>query len=945
MKPSSLLRCGIVLVAASLIFFAGCNPSGFTVGGKVTGLAGELRLSLNSSETLAITKNGNYKFASVLNTSAAYGVAIVSQPNGQNCTLVNGSGVVASANISNVNVTCTTTPTYTVGGSVSGLLGNITISLNGAESLTVSGDGSYQFATALPNGASYSVAITSQSSWQHCAVNSGSGSINLANASVAIECASETSSASPTITHIWPNSVLGGYEVKVSGGNLDLVSIAFNGAAVEPTLQTPHELRFIAPQNPKGSYALELENNDGVATRFVTQGEVLANAIKISRGLDHNCAVLNNGKVKCWGLNDHGQLGNGNTNPSLVPVEVIGISNAVNVDAGNFSSCALLATGAIKCWGSNRGGQLGDGTILRHLTPITVPGISDAVDVSLGDYHACAVRSNGSVQCWGTNGEHGLLGNNSTSVTPSTPVAVVGISNAVDVSASNGHSCAALSDGGVRCWGFNNAGRLGNGTYDDSLTPAQVNGITNAVAVTTGGTHSCALLSGGAVSCWGYHGFGEITTSNLPVVISGIDTAVAVAAGSGFTCVVLGSGSVRCWGENVYGQLGDGVVGLKSFTSTPVVVKGINTAATISADGSSACALLNNGNVQCWGQNVDGRLGYAGRVDQSTTPVTIGGINDAVAFSVSNGNCALIGNGDIKCWGGSMDWASIVPAIHDAIAIEGRCIVRSGGSVQCWTGAVATPVTTIPGISSAIAVSQNCALLGNGAVQCWGNNDAGQLGDGTTISSETAVAVTGITNATAVSGGGYTNCARLSTGAVQCWGSNQFGQLGNGTTVWSSIPVNVTGINDAVQISTGGNYGCAVLGTGSVKCWGHNDLGQLGNGTVNDSALPVSVSGISNAVAISLGNGGGCAVLGNGRVKCWGDNFFGTLGNATTTSSLTPVFVSGISDAVEVSSGLLNNCARLSNGQLQCWGDNGNGSLTLPGGARLLSPALPVHTP
>src|SRR5271168_1233781 len=275
------------------------------------------------------------------------------------------------------------------------------------------------------------------------------------------------------------------------------------------------------------------------------------------------------------------------------------------------------------------------------------------------------------------------------------------------------------------------------------------------------------------------------------------------------------------------------------------------------------------------------------------------------------------------------------------------CALTSAGAVKCWGDnelgelgdgtetSTTTPVDVI-GLSSGVAAisaggCHTCALTSAGAVKCWGNDAQGELGDGTTTNTTTPVDVIGLSSGvTAISVGCEDACALTSAGAVKCWGYNVYGQLGDGTTTNSSEPVDVSGLSSGVAaISAGFFHTCARTSAGAVKCWGWGDSGALGDGTTANQTTPVAVSGLSSGVtAISAGQGHTCALTSAGAVKCWGANLEGQLGDGTTTIKLEPVAVSGMSSGIAaISAGGFHTCALTSAGAVKCWGYNKEGQI------------------
>lgn len=226
----------------------------------------------------------------------------------------------------------------------------------------------------------------------------------------------------------------------------------------------------------------------------------ISNAVRVSAGNGHTCALLTTGKVRCWGANNQGQLGDGTKNQRSTSIEVVGISNAISISAGNTFSCAVISDNSVNCWGGNGNGQLGDGTSIQSSTATPVTGISDAVGIASGDLHSCVIRSNGLVSCWGDNANKQI--GVDLPANAKTPIEVPGVS---------GDQCCRWSKAFLystlfrfdEMLGDNFNGKLGDGTKDNATNPVAVLSMTSAVLPVAADSHTCARLVNNTLRCWG----------------------------------------------------------------------------------------------------------------------------------------------------------------------------------------------------------------------------------------------------------------------------------------------------------------------------------------------------------------------------------------------------------------------------------------------------------
>ncbi len=309
----------------------------------------------------------------------------------------------------------------------------------------------------------------------------------------------------------------------------------------------------------------------------------LSNAKEISAGRWSTCALLTDNTVKCWGRNNAGQLGNGDNTvaTSPVPVPVVNLASVTNMVVGIAHACAIVSGGQTYCWGSNDFGELGIGTTstIGTYSPVAVQDVATANRLA-ASFHSCITTWSGSIQCWGFN-YAGELGDG-TKDNQSKPVDAAGITRATAIVAGGGHTCATLNTQAVQCWGENGLGQLGNGANATSVTPVAVSDLAGVTMIASELDFTCALTLASGISgvkCWGANPWGQLgdgtasdTGSSTPVTVKNVDSVTGVATGFHHGCALRSNGKVVCWGRNNYGQLGNGN---KNDSLTAVGVTGL----------------------------------------------------------------------------------------------------------------------------------------------------------------------------------------------------------------------------------------------------------------------------------------------------------------------------------------------------------------------------------
>jgi alpha-tubulin suppressor-like RCC1 family protein len=656
----------------------------------------------------------------------------------------------------------------------------------------------------------------------------------------------------------------------------------------------------------------------------------LTDIYHVSVGNSYTCAVDNGNQIWCWGNNYYGQLGIGKDYNYYqtyyrFPRQVTSVGKVKGVSGGHSSTCVIKQDNSLWCWGGNASGQLGDGTFFNRTFP-HMKITDNVLQISANQYHTCAIIYDNSLWCWGSN-LYGQLGLGFSGGNINTPQKVM--EEVASVSVGGNHTCAMKQDNSPLCWGNNWWGQIGDGTNIQRESPYPVKISDIVISVSSGYEHTCALMSDRSLWCWGNNIYGQLGSgsstsycggwSNCKNPIKIMDDVVQFSAGEYHTCAVKTDGSLWCWGYNYWGQIGDNSTSNRNIP-TLIMSSGVS---SVAAGLEHTCAVKQNGSLWCWGRNSEGQLGLDPSVDRYTTPQPItlpGGVIRVVTGGYHT--CAVMEDLTLWCWGAN--W-------------QGQ--LGNSGSSTYTPSQVTVGGSPLYVSSVAAGETHTCAVDTDGNLFCWGNNEFGQVGDGTTSHRNSPVLIASGVLFSYVSAGVLHTCAVEQNGSLWCWGRNMEGQIGDGNkpgvddcSIWWPIgndcnkyPTYIT--SDVTLVSVGAKHTCATKQNGSLWCWGENNWGQLGNGTYVQKTTPHPVITPAGTLSISVGREHSCAIKTDGSLWCWGNNYWGKLGNGETGGGdyYFPSYVSP--SMLFISLGRDHSCAVKIDGSLWCWGKNLNGQV------------------
>lgn len=673
---------------------------------------------------------------------------------------------------------------------------------------------------------------------------------------------------------------------------------------------------------------------------------------RIDAGDTYVCAVDTQDFLSCWGDNRFGSLGTNSGEPSVpVPNKVAGplaTRKIQSFSVGEESACAIDSTGNAWCWGGNGNGQLAQpsGFISFSATPLQVDktplGANKFASISLGSSHTCALDTAGKAWCWGY-GEFGQIGNGLDN-TFQVPTAVTMPSGRtfVGIVAGADFTCALDQLHAVWCWGLNGVGQLGS-AGGNALVPRKVglSAGTSIMELWANEESACALDATNLLLCWGSNDpVVELAAAGAPYQPAAVSLAPIPASrtpvhlewSDSHACVLDSVGDAWCWGYDKFGQLGDSPARFNQDLPSLVVRSADSPRFEAIGTGEYfTCAIDAEGSTYCWGSNSSGPMGN-GTYDRVATAVDVD-VQDAKEITSGEyHSCVLTHSGAIACWGSNQ---------------YGQ--LGSGGDVADYAEpqwVAADPLDGANFTSVSAGAFSSCALDTLQRAWCWGADQNGQLGStGPTTAfiprrvDDSQFPLGGLK---ALDAGQFHACAVDSNDEAWCWGDNDFGQLGDGTSDTRLVPVKVIapGVK-FLQIAAGRSHTCAIdSATRSLYCWGKGSA----NGFLDeqDRHAPEILPYLGNQAfsRVEAGDSHTCAsqdIPGNSTssdLYCFGYNGSGQLGiGQPQGETLQPKYVVKIlgsgtgSSLPQFSLGSSHTCMRAEYAFAACWGYNNGGQL------------------
>lgn len=710
---------------------------------------------------------------------------------------------------------------------------------------------------------------------------------------------------------------------------------------------------------------------------FVNLGTVNT-ALDIANSNTATCAVLTTGDVKCWGDGRYIGKANGSTSNlgddagemgNALPIVDLGTNmKASAIAAGINHFCVILDDttdtydGYVKCWGDNSAGQLGIetttkmgegvGTMGDNLPMVDLGTGRTAKKLALGHSQTCALLDNDKVKCWGDNGgtlnllgylTGGNRGGSPGDMGDNLPFIDFGPNYIVsDLAVGYISSCAVVTTdnvtSSVKCWGASSySQRLSSNPGDGSnWTIVNLGDDDRAIAVMAGLTQNCALLISNEVKCWGRGNMG----------INGQENSLLISSPSSVDPIDLGTGAVAV--KLIKGG-------------------GLNDGGTLLR--APNCAILNNGDLKCWGQNYEGKLLTPKNIGDETSEmgINLAAINLGAGVKTTDltvneyHTCAVTNNQEAKCWGrnGSLSGngeSGVVDGFGDGQSMSSLPVINLGSAVKALDVEAAQSGTCF------LSTDFDVRCVGSGFTGIPGKENSNSIGDAASEMGDNLTPINLGTDKKAmkIKSGGNSICALLNDQTLKCWGY-QAKQLGYGDNGPIGKSENEMGDNlDAILLSStekiidftmGNNFLCALLDSQRIKCWGDGEFGVLGRNDGSTSWVGDSLLEMGDSLPfVDLGSGRTvkniwsgptakhvCALLDNNDLKCWGRNTAGQLGLGDASNRGDAINQMGDNlEVVDLGTGLYpvdmsmgenHTCAILNTGDLKCWGSGRSGQL------------------